>query len=364
MGIHNLHKFLNLNAKSSIKEIHYTSLKDKVLAIDISIFLYQFASAIKNTTDDLKTSNGKITTHIQAILSKTLGMLKKKIKPIFIFDGKPPKLKNDVLNNRKNIKTNANEQIEKINKEIEQASEEEQIKLKEEKKKISKKTVNISRKQIEECKELLKILGIPIIEAREEADSQCAWLVKNNIAYGVASEDMDLLTFGTNKLIRKLSGKDNMIEYDLNIILQELDLNHNEFIDLCILLGCDYTDTIEGIGPKKAFDLIKKYRSIDNILMEDCNFINGKYKIPKNFNYYAAQNYFKNPPIIEINKDDISWEIPDFNKLRNLLITKYEYTEENYNKIVGILEGGYYSIINGSKKKNIYYKNMFDSDSD
>jgi flap endonuclease-1 len=128
---------------------------------------------------------------------------------------------------------------------------------------------------------------------------------------------MDILTFGTNKLIRKLSGKDNVIEYDLSTILKELKLNQDEFIDLCILLGCDYTDTIDGIGPKKAYDLIKKYRTIDNIIMQDSNFINEKYKLPENFNYHAAKNYFKNPPIKIIQKEELRGKLAPEKEVEN-----------------------------------------------
>ena len=283
-------------------------------------------------------------------------MLKKKIKPIFVFDGRPPKLKQNVLDNRKSIKNTAKEQIENINKEIDDANDEDKVKLKEEKLKLLKKSVNVSQTQMKECKELLNLLGIPIIESLEEADSQCAWLVKNGLADAVASEDMDILTFGTNKLIRKLSGKDHVVEYNLETILKELKLNQDEFIDLCILLGCDYTDTIDGIGPKKAYDLIKKYRTIDNIIMQDSNFINEKYKLPENFNYHAAKNYFKNPPIKIIQKEEIKWSTPNYEELKNILINKYEYTEENINKIFGILEGGYYSVINGNKTKEQFIK--------
>mgnify|MGYP000571860250 CR=1 FL=1 len=94
---------------------------------------------------------------------------------------------------------------------------------------------------------------------------------------------MDILTFGTNKLIRKLSAKDNVVEYDLKILLKELGLSQEQFIDLCILLGCDYTPTIDKIGPKRAYELIKQYKSIDNMIL-DADF-SSKYILPDNFNY-------------------------------------------------------------------------------
>ena len=43
-------------------------------------------------------------------------------------------------------------------------------------------------------------------------------------------------------------------------------------MDLCILLGCDYLETVKGVGPKSAFKLIQEYKSIDNIVGENTKF--------------------------------------------------------------------------------------------
>lgn len=380
MGIHGLNKFLESNTKGTgIKKIHYSSLQDKVVAIDISIYLYQFASAIKSSTDNLTTKDGLITTHIQAIISKTMGMLKKKIKPVFVFDGKATSLKENTLSARKDSKVSAKNELKELKIKIEETDKDnifELDKLNEEKIKLLKKSVSVSHKQMEECKEIALLLGIPVIESVEEADPQCAWLVKNGLAYATASEDMDILTFGTNKLLRGLSAKDYLIEYDLDILLEELGLTMNQFIDVCILLGCDYTDTIIGIGPKKAYDMIKKYKSIDEMIKQDKNFKNKKFVLPENFNYEAARNYFKDPPIKEIKQEDLKWTKPKYDELSTLLKDRYEYTQDSIDKMFSILQGGYYAVICGLKTNNDFIKDRtkyiksiknninFDSDSD
>ena len=380
MGINGLHKFLEKNTKGTgIKKIHYSALQDKVIAIDISIYLYQFASAIKSSTDNLTTSDGRITTHIQALLSKTLGMLKKKIKPIFVFDGKPSNLKDNTLTVRKDNKASAIIELKELIIKIEDTDKDnifELNKLNEEKIKLLKKSVSVSHKQMEECKEIANLLGIPIIESIEEADPQCAWLVKNGLAYATASEDMDILTFGTNKLLRGLSAKDYLIEYDLSILLNELELTMDQFIDVCILLGCDYTDTILGIGPKKAYDMIKKYKSIDEMIKQDKNFKIKKFVLPENFNYQAARNYFKDPPIKEIKQKDLKWTNPNYEELYILLKDKYEYSQDTIDQIFGVLQVGYYAVICGLKTNKEFIKDRtkyikslknninFDSDSD
>lgn len=373
MGILGLHKFLDKNTKAGITDLACYKLKDKVIAVDASIFIYQFASAIKSSVDDLKTSDGRITTHIHGILTKTLGMIKKKLKPIFIFDGKASHLKQNVLDNRKTVKTTANKEIKKVLEKLkkvqdmleplpdtEEAIETQLENIKEAKIleetliKLKKRTVSVTFKQMEECKEILQLLGIPMIQSAEEADSQCAWLVKKGIADYVASEDMDILTFGANKLIRKLSAKDNVVEYDLKILLKELGLSQEQFIDLCILLGCDYTPTINKVGPKRAYELIKEYKSIDNMIL-DADF-SSKYILPDNFNYKEAREYFINPPVNEIKKEELVWSIPKYDELKELLKTKYEYSDQNINKLFGVLQGGYYSVISGEKSMSQYNK--------
>lgn len=399
MGIKGLNKFLEANAPGSIKEISTTTLTNKVVAIDASIFIYQFASAIKSSTEDLKTSEGKVTTHIHGILTKTLSILKKKIKPIFVFDGKPPSLKQDVLDSRRSTKTSAEKSAKKIKKQLAQVQRDlepmpetlDQIQtqleniakvkeLQETLVKLQKRSVSVSHIQMEECKEIVKLLGIPIVEAIEEADSQLSQLVKDGIADYVASEDMDLLTFGCTKLIRKLSSKSTVTEYSLDQVLAGLKLTQTQFIDLCILLGCDYTGTIGRVGPSKAYELIKTYKSIDEMLALDPSFDptnpKPKYILPENFIYAESRAYFLNPPVKKITRDQINWTPPNYPAVQELLKTKYEYSDENIQKLFGVLQGGYYSVISGektmaqyNKSKAEYIKQLrsninFDSDSD
>ena len=104
MGIKNLMSVINNNAPNSITSITQQSLQNKKIAIDTSIILYQYITAIRSVGDDLKGPTGQSTSHIQAILSKTLYYLKCGIIPIHIIDGKPSELKMKILNDRSKIK--------------------------------------------------------------------------------------------------------------------------------------------------------------------------------------------------------------------------------------------------------------------
>lgn len=341
MGIRNLNKFIKENISNGYTKININDLEDKVVAIDTSLILYQFLIAIK-TTDDLKNKDGKITCHIHAILTKVLTYLKKRIYPIFVFDGKAPEIKTKTLQHRSQIKKKAEENLKN-----------DICLTDEEKKKMLKRSLKITEQQITECKEILSILGIPYIESPTEADPQCAYLVKEGIADSVISDDMDLLAFGTSKLIR---GKSNKLEiYNLNIILKELKLTYDEFVELCILFGCDYCNTIKKIGVKRAYELILKHKNIESIIKLN------KYDIPEDYNYKAIIDYFKNPPILKIKKNDIKWLPPNLDLLKDKLLNDYDYDPTNVTNIINTLENSYYSVICGNVKKTDYNvkKNKF-----
>lgn len=134
--------------------------------------------------------------------------------------------------------------------------------------KLNKRLVKVTRKHVEDCKKLLELLGIPIIQAPSEAEAQCVQLCKENLVYAVATEDMDALTFGCPRLIRNLiSGQNEKVkEFQISRILDGLNLTQEQFVDLSILMGCDYCDNIRGIGGKKGLELLKKFNNIEGIL--------------------------------------------------------------------------------------------------
>ena len=116
-------------------------------------------------------------------------------------------------------------------------------------------------------------MGVPVFDAPCEAEAQCAELAKAGKVFATATEDMDALTFRTPKLLRKMTfaatgkgQKQTVVEIDLERVLQGLRLSHEEFVDLCILCGCDYCSSIKGIGPKTALKLIREHKSIENIV--------------------------------------------------------------------------------------------------
>lgn len=308
MGIKNMLKFLNTNYPNIIHKIESDNFNHKMIAIDISILLYQVIIAIRNSGADMINNQGDITSHILGLFNKTIHLLKMNIIPIYVFDGKPPEFKNKIINNRKEIKKKA---YEKLN-ENDNLNDKEKIKY-------FKRTVNITKTQIDDCIELLELMGIPYIIAPEEADSQCAELVKSGIADGVLTEDMDIMTFGANKIYRNLTSynKDNIMIL-MEEVLETLKLNYEQFVELCILFGCDYCDRLHDLKPEVIYKYFSKNKNIPDTLklMKQDNI-----RIPDMSDYNIYKDYFMNPPINKI--DNITMKKCDITKLEKLLVSKY-----------------------------------------
>ena len=359
MGIKGLRKFIDKYAKSAITEFKTDELKGKTIALDASILLYEFVIAIRNSKyDDLKNNAGISTSHIHAIIMKTLFFLKKKINPIYVFDAKPPSIKLNTLKERSKVRTDAINELEKMDDSKEDL---------EKKVKLLKQSVVITKKQIEECKEILHLMGIPVISGKEEADGQCAFLSKRNLVDAVASKDMDLLTYGVETLL--LVNNTTTTAISLPKILSETNMSYEQFIDLCIMLGCDYCPTIEGIGMTKAYQLIKKYGSLNDIVNNSLNIYINRKKLIINDDfknrYMIVQEYFKNPPVNLSVDESLKLKKPDFEQLNKLLIEKYSYSQNTIDKIlINKLIGGNYKNINQDYCDYLFDKNNYNNNDD
>ena len=203
--------------------------------------------------------------------------------------------------------------------------------------KAHKNTQGINHKKINDIKTLLEYFGIPFIHNKKyEADIICSYLVKNNIVEYCISNDMDMLAFGCNKVIRNLSFSSDLIDvYDLNNILSDLKITHSQFIDICILMGCDYTGKMCNMKSILPLNLIKKYDNIENIIdnLDDINKNTDKDIQSNNyFNYNTAREIFN----INIKEEEWSYinDNIDFQKMesvKNELNTNINKYKELYN---------------------------------
>ena len=245
--------------------------RSRQVAVDASMHIYQFMVVVgREGTQTLTNEAGEVTAHIQGMLTRTTRMLEAGIKPVFVFDGKPPEAKADELAKRREKREEANKEL----KAAIEAGDQEKIEQ------MSKRTIRVTKQHNEDCKILLRLMGVPVWDAPSEAEAEGAALAAANVVYAVATEDMDALTQGAPKLTRHMfspqsskqakDGKPEVSEFCLPDILSSLEITMDQFIDLCILMGCDYAPTIRNLGPVSALKLIKQYSStntpIDEIL--------------------------------------------------------------------------------------------------
>ncbi|KAK3441398.1 hypothetical protein EUGRSUZ_B01331 [Eucalyptus grandis] len=123
-----------------------------------------------------------------------------------------------------------------------------------------------------------------------------------SLVYAIASEDMDSLTFGAPIFLR------HIMDPSSRKILEEMNLDMDQFIDLCILSGCDYCESIRGIGGLTALKLIRQHGSIENIL-EKIN--KQRYQIPDNWPYSEARLLLKEPIVSKEEQPEIKWTAPN-----------------------------------------------------
>jgi flap endonuclease-1 len=263
----------------AIKELaDMENLTGRKVAIDASMALYQFMVAVRSAGEGqasmmLTNEAGEVTSHIQGMFNRTIKMMVSGIKPVYVFDGKAPQMKGGELAKRSARRA-------KAQADLESAKASENI---EDQDKFSRRLVKVTRQHNLDCQELLKLMGVPFIVAPCEAEAQCAELAKKGKVYATATEDMDALTFRTPKLLRKLTfsqGKDKqpIVEIDMESVLRGLQLSYEQFVDLCILCGCDYCNTIKGIGPKTALRLVRSHGSLEQVINQLRR--EKKYEIP------------------------------------------------------------------------------------
>lgn len=261
---------IKLRDLSSPKKIKINDLTGNVIAIDGFNTIYQFITTIRGQTGEpLMDSKGRITSHLTGLFYRNINLLMADIKPIYVLDGKPSTLKKIIIEKRKETR-------EKMKEKYHQALEEGKT---EEAKKYARSTIKINEPIINDCKKILELMGIPVIEAPSEGEAAAAYLTEINIASLTASQDYDSLLFGAKKLVRNLnttgkrkiqkSNKYVNIEPEiiqLNEFLRENKINRNQLIDIAILIGTDFNpDGFTKIGPKTALKLIRKYEKIEEI---------------------------------------------------------------------------------------------------
>ena len=312
MGIKNLKSLLKKFSPNSLQYIKLDKFKYSIIGIDASIYMYKY-----------KYNNN----FIDCFIRQSMRLLKNKIIPLYIFDGKPPIEKKEIIDMRYKRKDNLikkKKSLEKLIESVKNNNESNEIllDLENQYKKIVKKIIKITPDDINILKNIFINMGIPFINAPGEAEIFCSYLYSNNIISGCISEDTDVIASGVRYFIRGINiNKNYAYVYDLNNILNDLRFTYNEFVDMCILCGCDYLPRIDGIGYITSYNIINKYRNIEEFIQSDYT-KKFKYNFNNKFldDFNNARKLICNDDFIYNESIVIKLEKPNIKKLLNFLL--------------------------------------------
>lgn len=252
MGIKNFRQFITSKIEDPIKKISFDDAEIKSVCIDINIFIYKYVTAIRRTGKDLS-HKGKITSHLIGLRNQINRFQKLDIDMIYVFDGKPPKAKEPILQERKEIKKKAKKEYQKTKSIV-----------------SYQQSFYITRQILDDAKEFLTLMGIKYIDIDMEADVICANLVKQKIVDCVLSTDYDILIYGADCLIIDMDYRKEYFEYiNISVLLKGLKIKYEQLVDIIVLSGCDYCSKIEGMTLNRAYKLIKEHKSLDKIIKEN-----------------------------------------------------------------------------------------------
>ena len=369
MGIKNFYKFIQKYSPNSIMNKSLGEYYGKCLGIDANLLLYKLLA--KNIGFLYYKYKDNITIETLKILEENYEMFyirladlisfaysKYNIKLIFIFDGKTPDIKKSTVSSRKidreiaiNNLDNFNEEIKEIldisdnnvdinfdsdeiiddinnenniitNDNLINLTKEELIKRK---KNLLLKSLHLTSKLIKSVKEFLQICGIPYIDAPYESDSQLAWLSKNNFIDGIITNDYDILTFGGKTMIldfwnctKKNLNEKIIKEINLKKFLKSINMKYENFVELCILMGSDYSEK-----PKYTFEYIYEVLTNNDGFKKNADKFQ---ELPTNFDLDKIADYFKDPQCTNYTKENFDQFINSFtfnpDKIKIFLLDK------------------------------------------
>jgi len=305
------------------EKIQLEDISGSTLAVDAYNTLYQFLAIIRGSNGEhLKDSQGRVTSHISGLFYRNINLMELGIKLVFVFDGKPPELKNEEIRRRTAQRSQAHDQYLKALQtgDVQQA------------RKYAEASTVLRRDMVADAKRLLDAMGIPWVDAPSEGEAQASVMAAEGTVNAVASQDHDSLIFGAPVLVRnvtisgrrKLPSKGIFINVQperitLSTVLSTLGLSREQLVDFAILLGTDFNpDGFEGIGPTRALKFLTKYQRLEDIP-------ELKPKL-EGVNYAAIRDLYLNAPATKGIRP--VWRDVDRDQLVSFLVGEHSFSRE------------------------------------
>jgi flap endonuclease-1 len=329
--------------------IDLSDLWGKSLAVDANNYLYQFLALIRKPDGTpLQDTNGNITSHLVGLTYRSTRLIHDyNIKLIFVFDGKPPSLKEPEIMRRRTLRKEATDKWKEAQERGDYSTAFSKAVM----------TSRLTKSMLTDAKFLLNLLGIPYIQALSEAEAQCAYLTQKSQVWAASSKDYDSILFGASRLLRFLtiSGREYLpskgISRPLTPEIIELDqllkywkISREEAIDMAIMIGTDFNNGLKGIGPKKALNHIREYKRIE-MLPDDMR------KELESQNYEEVRTIFFHPKI----EEDYSINLGDFQEdlIYDFLCDRRDFNRERVKVAVERMKNFY------SKKEQTHLEEWF-----
>jgi flap endonuclease-1 len=254
-----------------VKEtIDLEALRGRALALDGNGELYQFLALIRQRDGTpLHDVTGRITSHLSGLFYRSTRLIADyRLRLTYVFDGAPPPLKAAEIAQRRSVR-------QRYVAEMEEARAQGDLPRAYSK---STMTSRLTREMVEEAKTLLRLMGIPVVQAPSEGEAQAAHMARAAAVWAAASKDYDALLFGAPRLLRflTLTGKEFLPSQgafraltpeviDLPHMLAALEITREQLVDLGLLVGTDFNPGVKGIGPKKALALVKRHGALEHL---------------------------------------------------------------------------------------------------
>lgn len=326
---------VSLNELVQGTTISVKELSGKTLAVDGFNTLYQFLTTIRGPDGaPLTDAQGNVTSHLVGLFSRTTKLMLEGLRLVFVFDGKAPELKRKERERRTKLKEEAHAAYEA-------AKEAEDV---EGMRKYAGRTSRLTPEMIEESKELLQALGIPIVQAPSEGEAQAAHMVAKGDAWGLISQDFDCLLFGTPRMLKNLSitqrkkkaGTFSTTQVEPELItlqdtLQELGITREQLITLGLLIGTDFNvGGIKGLGPKKGIKLVKEHQEPAAV------FAAAKWEEHFDFDWHDAYELFTHMPVTD--DYELTWKGVEGEALRKVLVERHDFSSARVDAVIEKLE--------------------------
>ncbi|XP_009360805.2 exonuclease 1 [Pyrus x bretschneideri] len=253
MGIQGLLPLL----KSIMAPIHIKDLEGTCVAVDTYSWLHKGAlSCSKELCKGIPTSR-----HIDYCMHRVNLLRHYGVKPVLVFDGGLLPMKIEQENKRGRARK------ENLARAIEHESNGNSTAAYD----CYQKAVDISPSIARELIQVLKQENVCYVVAPYEADAQMTFLAVSKQVEAVITEDSDLIPFGCPRIIFKMDKFGQGVEFQYSMLHRNKDLSFSGFtkqmlLEMCILSGCDYLQSLPGMGLKRAHALIKKFTSYDKVI--------------------------------------------------------------------------------------------------